>query len=286
LSLWLKDEFSDLSGVDTDGDGETDQAEGYGDQDGDGIPNYLDSNKLPSHQLSQQPEDGWGYLLETEPGLRLELGDIAFYHGGTGARITWDDFLNVVQNGFGASTDVDGSLFDAGIYSFQIAGLVNEGDSAKVVIPQRQAIGAEPVLYKLMPQGWGLFVEDELNGIQSAPGEAGICPSPIDESYTDGMQAGYWCLVLTIEDGGPNDADVQADGKVVYTGGVSRALDGGNSTEEGVTGEEDAAEESGNGGGGLLSMWALLVLSGMMLKRFCVGMCRPMSRAVVPLDNN
>lgn len=262
LSLRLVDEFSGLSDSDSDGDGETDQAEGYGDQDGDGVLDYLDSSEFSSHQLSQQPQDSWGYLLETESGLSLTLGDIAFYSGGVGAWITWNDILEADRSGFGTSTDLDGSLFDAGLYDFQVAGLVGEGGSVEVVIPQRQSISSESVFRKLMPQGWGVFEVDEHNRIQSAPGEAGRCPLPVDGSYTDGLQEGFWCVALMIEDGGPNDADEQANGKLLYTGGVSKA-----SNDEGS--EAVATTEDSSGGGGLMSLWMLLVLSGMMFGQLC-----------------
>ncbi|MEJ2426781.1 MAG: hypothetical protein P8101_20460 [Candidatus Thiodiazotropha sp.] len=79
------------------------------------------------------------------------------------------------------------------------------------MIPQRQSIAPESVFRKLTPQGWSLFEVNEHNKIQSSSGEAGRYPSPGDESYVDGLREGYWCVELTIEDGGSNDADEQEE---------------------------------------------------------------------------
>jgi hypothetical protein len=253
LSLSLIEESPDLDQEDSDGDGISDQDEGLGDEDGDGVADYLDLNELSVHQLAQQPEDGWKYILETELGLRMRLGDIAFYRGGLGAWISWNDIVEVSQDKVSVNTDLDGSLFDVGLYDFQVAGLEHDGNSIIVTIPQRQSISKTSVVRNLRPNGWDLFVVDDQNKIQSAQGSAdGDCPPPDDTSYADGLQEGSWCISLTIEDGGPNDTDNKANGALAFTGGVSKA-----------SSEDDS---SGSGGGGLVSIWLLLIVSGLMLK--------------------
>ncbi len=75
-------------------------------------------------------------------------------------------------------------------------------------------------------KGWFDFVEDENNSIGSALKDAdGLCPAPASDNYlaadlitASGLLAGKECIQLTIEDGGPNDADGVANGIVVDPG--------------------------------------------------------------------
>ncbi len=62
---------------------------------------------------------------------------------------------------------------------------------------------------------------DDNNGLASAPGEKGICPPPGDEAFTEGLTEGHWCVQLTIEDGGPNDADGNINQSIDDTGGLA-----------------------------------------------------------------
>jgi hypothetical protein len=59
--------------------------------------------------------------------------------------------------------------------------------------------------------GWRDFVEDDANVVQSAPGSGGDCPDPADSAWQSGLTPGHTCVLLQIEDGGPNDGDA-ADG--------------------------------------------------------------------------
>jgi len=89
-------------------------------------------------------------------------------------------------------------------------------------------------LYRLYDEGtgtWGPFRIDNRNNVRTAPLEAvsGECPEPgngdydrpITGSLADKLRAGDWCVQLTIEDGGPNDADGMANGSVSDPGGVA-----------------------------------------------------------------
>jgi len=89
-------------------------------------------------------------------------------------------------------------------------------------------------------------VEDGSNFIASATGETGICPPPGDASYTPGLTEGDWCVQLTLEDGGPNDADGQVNSSVDDPGGV------------GSRGADELTSKS-NGGSGAVSPWLLLL---------------------------
>jgi hypothetical protein len=69
--------------------------------------------------------------------------------------------------------------------------------------------------------GWDNFVIDSRNLVASAPGEPGNCPAPGSADYTPGLTAGHHCVQLTIEDGGPNDADGSANRVVRDPGGAA-----------------------------------------------------------------
>jgi hypothetical protein len=64
--------------ADSDGDGIDDATEGASDADGDRLPDYLD----PLMTAERLPMNGNGFLLETQPGLTLRLGETAFRASG------------------------------------------------------------------------------------------------------------------------------------------------------------------------------------------------------------
>ena len=240
---------------DSDGDGETDLDEGEGDRDSDGIPDYLDHAGLLGNFLPQLRGFGSYHIIETEPGLELALGDIAFYAHHHGAMITEGDFHGYVNGGLGGATDSQINPYEGGLFDFRIDGIAEVGSSARVVIPLWQWIEADYEYRKLTVSGWQTFIENDANGIKLAFGSAafggvGECPPPGDSDYTEVLMGGAFCVELTIEDGGPNDADGEANGMITHTGGVRKTLS-----------DDDSGSDSQNGGGGgAFSLWALLLL--------------------------
>ncbi|MES9827528.1 MAG: hypothetical protein ABW201_04625 [Candidatus Thiodiazotropha sp.] len=249
LSVLVVTEAPSLNSVDSDGDGESNFTEGSGDSDADGIPNYLDPAGLQENLLLQEPGSTTYYLIQTDPGLTLGLGDIAFFSQRHGALITRNDILEYVGSGLGGEADAEAYPYAGGLFDFRVNDIPLAGSSVNVVIPQRQIIAPESIYRKLLPTGWGDFVEDDRNQVRSAPGEDGLCPPPGDSAYKIGLSEGDWCVELTIEDGGPNDADGAADGSIADPGGVTANLSGGSGTG------------SGSGGGGVFNLWVLLLLA-------------------------
>jgi len=212
-----------LTSQDSDGDGTSDVDEGYGDQDGDRIPDYLDddatTNVIPSSS-SDMGNGGNGNrrVLETQPGLAMRIGEIALGAQSHGSEVSAEQIAALS----GEANAVD-EHFDnvGGLYDFEVDGLADVGESISVVIPQRNAIPANAVYRKLIPTiGWQDFVVNDKNLIASALGSDGVCPPPGSDEYVSGLHAGDWCVQLTIEDGGPNDNDGIANGVVVDPGGV------------------------------------------------------------------
>ena len=84
---------------------------------------------------------------------------------------------------------------------------------------------------------------DESNRVESAPGSNGSCPAPGDTAYRPGLQEGHYCVQLSIQDGGPNDADGLLNGVIRDPGGVGVVA-------QSLSGSTSAGEGSGGGGGG------------------------------------
>jgi hypothetical protein len=250
---------------DCDGDGVLNLADGVRDLDGDGVPDYLDEFDDPvndTHWLPNQTVDLPGTLhLITETGLRIGLGPVAIRAGRHGSLISIEDIEN--HAGPNASQNARDSLINlGGIYDFQITGLDRAGDTARVVIPLTSGIlnGAEYRKYTLA-NGWRPFVTDANNGIASAQQTLGLCPEPGSAEYVTGLQNFDRCVQLTLEDGGPNDADGEVNGVIRDPGGVAVA---------GLIPEREpaAAPDDGSGGG----VWhpcllLLLLLRGIPIDR-------------------
>jgi hypothetical protein len=229
---------------DQDGDGISDDDEGTGDADQDGVPDYLDAIDDPAVLQSVEAVSDRALLI-TEPGLGLRLGGAALAAGYYGAAISLRDIEAYAnQAGGGVSASVESALeFPGGLYDFEVTGLRQTGQSVKVVIPQAAKIGADAVYRKYhLDSGWQDFVEDANNSIASAAGSRDSCPAPGATAYQAGLQQGHYCVQLTLQDGGPNDADGRANGVIKDPGGVGLSPQ----AADNVTG----STSSGGGGGG------------------------------------
>jgi hypothetical protein len=92
-------------------------------------------------------------------------------------------------------------------------------------------------------------VVDTNNSVSSARGEPGVCPAPGSSEYTSGLTAFNYCVQLTIEDGGPNDADGVRDYVIRDPGGVA------------IPPEPAAKQETGKGRIGVLHPALLLMFA-------------------------
>lgn len=173
------------------------------------------------------------FLLQTSSNVRLSLGDFA-----ASSKSTLE--TNVVRVGEGlknygadvALKDLEahyGSIAETtnempfGIYDFEIHN-VPEGESASIVLPLQIGLveGAQYQKFTEMA-GWTDFYENHKNLLATAQGALGVCPAPESTQYTEGLTPGHYCLRVTIEDGGPNDADGIANGVIVDPGGLAVA---------------------------------------------------------------
>jgi hypothetical protein len=185
-----------------------------GDADGDGIPDYLDDIDA-ANVLPETATQTGAYLIECDPGVRCGLGRHALAGAGGGARVTPDE-LEAQDIEADADYDQVGGVFDFGARGLPVA-----GQSVRVAIPLRAAIPVGAEYRKFQNGQWSSFVEDDDNALHSAPGEAGYCPPPGAASWRSGLRAGYRCVQLTLQDGGPNDADGAVDGSIEDPGSVA-----------------------------------------------------------------
>ena len=278
LSLNVRATLPALTATDTDGDGIDDDLEGLGDSDGDGVPNYLDHAGTARNVVQELHADAQAFLMETEPGLALTLGQVAFRAHGDRTSISADDIATHANGGAGAQSDDEFHAYNGGLFDFNVNDLPVAGQSVRIVIAQFAEIPTNAVYRKQVPSGWQDFVEDANNSVASAPGTEGYCPPPGDAAYTNGLTEGHWCVQLTIEDGGPNDADGQINQTIDDPGGVAEQL--------------PQAMNVTVSGGGALSPWstALLMLPALLGRlrgrRLLIGALLLGSAATTHAQNN
>ena len=198
-----------LRSVDSDGDLIPDNQEGYTDTDGDGIADYLDAISQ-CNVLQEQALDSNQFLIEAEPGVCLRKGITVASNETAGSQLLQQELL------------VDEEMTNiGGLFDFMAYDLKTSGQNITLVIPQRLPIPEAAVYRKLRSGQWSNFIEDENNIIRSTAGQPGYCPPPNHPSWTPGLSLGHWCVQLTIQDGGANDADNLINSTIVDPGGIA-----------------------------------------------------------------
>lgn len=241
--------------ADTDNDGLSDQLEGTGDGDDNGIPEYQD-NMPSTNIIPQQLNTTAAYLVECDPGVRCGLGLFARSGTSGGVQILDKEVSTLDQLSVDPAFEPVGGVFD-----FAIRDLPTPGQSVRVVIPQRTAIPANAVYRKYQRGKWVNFVTNTNNAIHSALGAPGYCPPPGSNEWVAGLTAGHNCVQLTIEDGGPNDDDGLVNSAVVDPGAVSVK----NQVVDPVTPTTPTTPKKKKGG--FIDIWGFLILAGLVVWR-------------------
>ncbi len=229
--------------ADADGDGATDAAEGFDDADGDGVPDFQDA--IMGGEVLPATGSTSSFLLETEAGLALVQGQTAFAADAPGAQITRAQIGSFGGVSGGTATTTDAAFdYPLPFFDFVIEG-VAAGDSVSVVVPLPSALPSGTLVYrKFSPAaGFASFVSDAGNNVKSAPGQLGVCPAVGSAAYVNGLTMGHFCVQLTIQDGGPNDADRAVNGRIVDPGTVATQVPVQPPMQE-------IPRSSGGGGGG------------------------------------
>ena len=196
----------------------TESGEDVGDDDNDGIPNYLDDDAGGTTPNAIQLGAGGGTMVSSSG--KLELGETAFAQGADGVLVSMDD---IVSGGGISDGGADPSCI-GGCFDFAVTDLP-PGDSVQVILPLTDVIPEGAVYRKLIAGAWRDFSATGGNAIASAASVAGVCPAAGAADYVDdnGLVAGHDCVRLTLADGGPNDADGLPNGIVRDPGGVAIA---------------------------------------------------------------
>ncbi len=255
LALQVLDSYPVLTAVDTDGDGINDDVEGFTDFDEDGLPNYLDAdntfNQIPAGSLN----------IVTQEGLEIRIGSTALAVDSNDSVITT---LELNTSGTGGENGLfDGAINIGGIFDFDIIGLQAVGQTVKVVLPlQDNANITAGATYQKYDEntGWKAFVEDINNALHSASSVAGICPIPDSVSYAAGLNVGDDCIQVTIQDGGPNDADGLVNAEVKDPGGIFGVLTSETQEEDKAIVESITYTPKSSGGSGSFTLYSLLIL--------------------------
>ncbi len=220
----IEEQVTQLSNdSDTDGDGVSDADEGYNDADGDGIEDYLDDNA----DVTVLPADDGTAVMQTEPGLRLKLGEASLASDKRVGLIDDEDVSQIVDDAQQPLDNAEDDEFEhpLGLFDFEVDQLPIAGQAVRIVLPLPAAIPEDAVYRKYsVALGWQDFAEDDQNTISSASDDSDDCPPVGDPSYGLGLTSGHYCIEMSVVDGGLNDADGVANGSVSDPGGVSVRL--------------------------------------------------------------
>jgi hypothetical protein len=194
------------------------------DTDGDGVPDSKDTSE-ETNVIAVDADAGTASVTADE-GVKLVIGDAAQAAGTSGIAVSEETIAASGADGGEAPSNGDDEDFNypAGVYDFQVQDLPVPGQSVRLTIPVASGIPADAVMRKYTEaEGWFDFVIDDNNGVASAAGEEGACPSVGSELYVDGLAEGDTCLQLTVQDGGPNDADGSVNGEYDDPSGIAEA---------------------------------------------------------------
>ncbi|HIG62055.1 MAG TPA: HYR domain-containing protein [Gammaproteobacteria bacterium] len=243
------------------------------DSDEDGIPDSKDTSD-EANVLSVNADESDAEMTADE-GVKLVIGDAAAGGGVSGVAVSEETIAASGEDGGDAPDNGTDEDFDypIGVYDFGVEELPVPGMSVNVVIPVGQAIPEDAVYRKYTEEGgWVDFIADDNNAVKSALGADDACPGAGDDAYIDGLTAGDMCLQLTLEDGGPNDADGQVNGAIDDPGGIAIAapvlvvnINAEGHQNRRKVGGCSVAEGPGDYG---LVLLALLALAGLARRRF------------------
>ena len=311
LLLVLLDGEAELTNDrDRDDDKTNDLDEGIYDDDNDGIPNYLDALTNPTLIQAFEPylfeptliqndtlvtgniELTWEIdstasnlivyplLVSTEPSLQVNIGPTAFASSNNYARMS----TTRAEQLRGIPLDDNLVSADGQVLDIEITNLPEAGSSARVIVPQAAPLpasqsGAPPefIVFTRL-DSWETFTADGNNQIVTKVKSDSYC-SGFDEAatYTNTLDTGDECLMITIQDGGPNDYDGVANGSIHFMGSVFVSGSNVSSTTqvsgETFSGNNDSTLEElnrldlGTGGGGYLGLASIFGLLSMLLFR-------------------
>lgn len=209
------------------------------------IPDLMEKDGILPNKIMLSAEGS--ETAETAQGLQIRPGLIAYASGKSGIQISNDDIIRHGGNAGGPTQHPynPGMTNIGGFFDFEITGLSAPGQSVGIVIPlslgYEIAEGSEYRKYSRQ-KGWSSFSCDRSNRIWSSKRtQTGQCPSMGSLQYEEGLQPGNSCILLVIEDGGPNDTDHSANGIISDPGGIA--------VEKVIIPDPDESQKPASGGG-------------------------------------
>ncbi|NRB42355.1 MAG: hypothetical protein HRU20_28450, partial [Pseudomonadales bacterium] len=185
------------------------------DTDNDGIADINDSISQ-SHLIQSVEGEDEAYIISTDAGASISLGDLAIALESQASTITLAD-IQVLSPGI----EIDEFHSASGYSDLRISDLTTAGQTASLILPLNTAI-TENTIVRLLKDDWASFIEDNDNKLYSAAGEPGSCPGLGSDEYQPGLTPGHWCLLAEVVDGGINDSDGNANAAVTLTMGQGR----------------------------------------------------------------
>lgn len=214
----------------------------FADSDNDGILDANDNNALGVTELQTEVVGTTTYVMQTSSG-QLGLGTSARCASKNGAVILLSEFNQYdTNNNCVASTGTTDNTVTVqtgvgGYFDFEVRGLT-AGETISVAIPLSVNIPINAGYRKFNDQDkWTEFKTSSTEYISSANQvSAGTCPSPTSSTaWTRGLNEGHNCMLITLTDGGDNDADGKPNGIVVDPGAIE-SYPGFNSNDVTVSG--------------------------------------------------
>lgn len=159
------------------------------------------------------------------------------------------------------------------VANFDVLGLDHPGEAVSILVPLPTGtkIPKDAVWRKYIANQWRDFAVDDDNKLHSAAHDAsGLCPGVSADTWMEGLVQGFDCVRLTIEDGGPNDADNTANNVIRDPGVLAVALTPEPPVEPPVTPPTDPVvkDVSVKSGGGSMGGGSLLLVGLLGLVRF------------------
>ena len=263
--------------ADSDGDGVPDAEEGLGDSDGDGVSDYLDAQNLLANVVPTDHAQQQRYLVETKPGLRIIFGTTARASQTADTKIVVSDLAQHGNNGQPVSDARPINATLAHLFDYEVENMAvpvdpqAAGFTVPVVLPLDSPLAADSAFIKYdVSSSWRDFIEDSHNQIAWSnwqAGSVGSCPEAGSSAYSNdfAQKAGANCVQVTIQDGGPNDADGVVNGRIIDPLGIATT-----GTQVTINTVNDGG--SGSGGGGSINFieWLVglaLLLGGWRMRR-------------------
>ncbi len=213
LAFVLKEIAPILDDGDTDGDGVSDIDEGLADTDGDGILDYRDPIDDAQFMHKSLESSDTSNLMQAQQGYSLKVGQWAIKNERDGAQVSSQDLAPINE-------DNDQVILSGEILDFEVSGTTEINPLASVVIPLTSPIAIGAQYWKYDGENWYPFDDSGEDYVASARRVDGVCPQASSDLYSVGLTAFDDCILLVLEDGGPNDTDGELNGTVRDPGGL------------------------------------------------------------------